>query len=143
MEGRRMVPPMTGYQYPGYNEYSPQPEELGYGQRKRTHSISEGPQTSPYMQDTNQGSLGRDSIGRYPPAPVDWSGRDGGDTSRNATQSSPTFPNASNLMSPNTPTPLQRQENSQVMEVTNSVGSRQNNDPTDFSLEWSDYAFAE
>ena len=105
--------------------------------------MSEGPQTSPYMQDANQGSLGRDSIGRHPPAPVDWSGRDGGETSRNATQSSPTFPNASNLMSPTTPMSLQRQENSQVTEVTTSVGSRQNNDPTEFSLEWSDYAFGE
>lgn len=138
-----MVPPMTGYQYPGYNEYSPQPEELGYGQRKRTHSMSEGPQSSSYIQDSNQGSLARDSISRYPPAPVDWSGRDSGETSRNATEPSPSFPNASNLMSPNTPTPLQRQENSQVMESNNSVGSRQNNDTTDFSLEWNDYAFGE
>ena len=71
LEGRRPVAPMTGYQYNTYNEYSPQPEDVGFG-RKRTHSMSEGLHNSPYLQDPIP-----DSVGRYPGAPnIDWSNRE-------------------------------------------------------------------
>lgn len=72
LEGRRPVAPMTGYQYNAYNEYSPQPDDVGFGPRKRTHSMSEGLHNSPYMQDQIQ-----ESVGRYSGAgSMDWSNRD-------------------------------------------------------------------
>lgn len=71
LEGRRPVAPMTGYQYNAYTEYSPQPDDVGFG-RKRTHSMSEGLHNSPYLQDPIP-----DSVGRYPAAPnIDWSNRE-------------------------------------------------------------------
>ena len=72
LEGKRPVAPMAGYQYNAYNEYSPQPEEVAFGPRKRTHSMSEGLHNSPYMQDQIQ-----DPVGRYSAANnIDWSNRD-------------------------------------------------------------------
>lgn len=72
LEGKRPVAPMAGYQYNAYNEYSPQPEEVAFGPRKRTHSMSEGLHNSPYMQDQIQ-----DPVGRYSAASnIDWSNRD-------------------------------------------------------------------
>lgn len=71
LEGRRPVAPMAGYQYNAYNEYSPQPEDVGFG-RKRTHSMSEGLHNSPYLQDQIQ-----DPVGRYSGAPnLEWSNRE-------------------------------------------------------------------
>ncbi len=111
--------------------------------------MSEGPQTSPFMQDAGQAAMGRESVGRYPPAPVEWSGRDAGDSSRNVTESSPNYPNAphgdhsSNLIAPSTPTTMQRQESNPVMGLNNTLGGRQINDPTDMASEWSDDALGE
>lgn len=71
LEGRRPVASMAGYQYNAYNEYSPQPDDVGFG-RKRTHSMSEGLHNSPYLQDQIQ-----DQVGRYSGAPnMDWSNRE-------------------------------------------------------------------
>lgn len=147
LEGRRPMPTMPGYQYGAYNEHSPQPEELGYGPRKRTHSMSEGLQGPPYAQEHIPGSIGRESMGRYPPATtVEWSGRD---TTRQMSQTSPNYPATTNsdqppvLNPPETPTPLARRGSNQTaMDVTNTLGGRQS-DQADVAFEWDEYAVEE
>lgn len=141
------MPPMPGYQYGAYNEYSPQPEELEYGPRKRTHSMSEGPQGPSYPQDHVQGSLGRESAGRYPPATtVEWSGRD---AAKRLRQASPNYvasnnnDQSSSLNNPETPTPFARPGSNQAaMDVTTVLGGRQS-DLADVVLEWDEYAVEE
>lgn len=93
LEGRRPMVPVSGYQYSGF-EYSPQPEDVVYGSRKRTHSMSEGLPNSAYGQEQNQ-----ESSGRYPPASnLDWPNRD----ARNQLQANPQFPNEINDHQPQT-----------------------------------------
>lgn len=71
LEGRRPMVPVPGYQY-GSFEYSPQPDDVVYGSRKRTHSMSEGLANSTYLQEQNH-----ESSGRYPPvSSADWPNRD-------------------------------------------------------------------
>lgn len=140
LEGRRPMPPMPGYQYGAYNEYSPQPEELGYGPRKRTHSMSEGLQGPTYAPE-------RESLGRFPPAAsVEWSGRD---TARQMSQASPNYAATSNndqpstLNNPETPAPFARRGSNQAaMDVTNALGGRQT-DQGDVTFEWDEYAVEE
>lgn len=53
LEGiRRPMSQTPGYQYGAYNEHSPQPDELAYGSRKRTLSMSEGLQRGRYNPET-------------------------------------------------------------------------------------------
>lgn len=65
----------TRYPYGTY-EYSPQPDELGFVSKKRTHSMSEGLQPAAYMHEAQEPTR-EGSLGRYPhPPAVEWSGRD-------------------------------------------------------------------
>lgn len=110
LEGRRPVAPMAGYHYNAYNTYSPQPDDVGFGPRKRTHSMSEGLQNSPYMQDQIQ-----DSVGRYSGAgSMDWSNREivQHALTRDANFSM-NIPNEQTLQE-NPSTPSLRQENQQT-----------------------------
>ena len=91
LEGRRPMAPVSGYQYSGF-EYSPQPEDVVYGSRKRTHSLSEGLPNSTYGQEQNP-----ESSVRYPPASnLDWPNRD----TRNQLHTNPHFPNDINNDNP-------------------------------------------
>lgn len=121
LEGRRPVAPMAGYQYNAYNEYSPQPEEVAFGPRKRTHSMSEGLHQSPYMQDQIQ-----DPVVRYPGASsIDWSSRDMVQQALGReTNYSLGIANEQTLHE-NPSTPSLRQDNQQtVLEQSEAMGSR-------------------
>ncbi|MCJ1469550.1 Glucose-responsive transcription factor [Pseudocyphellaria aurata] len=128
LEGRRPMPPMASYPYGvPYGDQSPQPEELGLGStRKRTHSMSE------YTQDH---ALGRESLGRYPPTTTnEWSGRD---TARQMGQASPNFAltansdQASSVKDPEAPNAFPRR------------GNNHQNDQSDGTFEWDEYAVEE
>lgn len=109
--------------------------------------MSEGLQGPSYAQDHTPGSVGRESMGRYPPAAtVEWSGRD---PAKQIEQASPNYGAATNndqpsaLNSQGLPTPFVRQGSNQAaMDVTNALGGRQN-DHADAAFEWDENAVEE
>lgn len=139
LEGRRPMVPVPGYQYGGF-EYSPQPDDVVYGSRKRTHSMSDGLPHSAYILDQNQ-----ESSGRYPASSnQDWPNRE----SRNQLQASPHFPNEINNDQTQTvsntvsATSLGRDKHRNTTEPVDTMGNRQIQQ-MEVSFTWDEYAVDE
>lgn len=108
--------------------------------------MSEGLHGPPYAPDHIQGSIGRESVGRYPPTTAnEWSGRDPG---RQMGHASPNFAITTNsdqasVNNHEAPTAFPRRGSNQIAaDVTNVLGGRQN-DQSDGTFEWDEYAVEE
>lgn len=147
LEARHPIPSVPGYPYAAYNEYSPHPEEPGYGLNKRSSSMSERVQTSPYMQDHQipGDAIGRysdqiqagDAIGRYQVTRGVQGNLVYSSTPHNTTdQQAP-------MNSPHTPQSFIQQGNHHLTPGDNPAMEVQLNDQMDYPSEWDEYPIDE